>query len=118
MIDSLRLSRVCSILDQILNSEFFFLDDGFPHDVTLYNDELALMTADGKGNWFTVSWLFAECYMFVVDFFSAPFRALTESLKLGTEEFEHYSPSLVISNLSILSQFKKWMLFDLLRIQL
>lgn len=40
-------------------------DDGsFPNDVKTYNDELALMTADNKGNWFTVSWLYGECYMY------------------------------------------------------
>lgn len=36
---------------------------GLPSDVKLYNDELALMTADGRGTWFSSSWLYAECYM-------------------------------------------------------
>ncbi|KAI0729122.1 hypothetical protein C8Q72DRAFT_830244 [Fomitopsis betulina] len=32
--------------------------------VTIYNTELARLTEQGKGTWFTAPWLYAECYLY------------------------------------------------------
>jgi hypothetical protein len=39
-----------------------------PGDVELYNAELRRMKELGQHTWFSASWLYAECYMFVFSF--------------------------------------------------
>ncbi|KAG8952353.1 hypothetical protein FRC04_004781 [Tulasnella sp. 424] len=60
-------------------------DDGGPH-VELYNTELEKLSANGKGNWFTAPWLYAECYLY---------RLIRTWFSL-TEHWTQFDPFLVL----------------------
>jgi hypothetical protein len=62
--DSINHSNVCPVRDQSFCALGRPIDDDGGPSVQLFNEELAVLEAQGKNTWFTAPWLYAESVLF------------------------------------------------------